>query len=265
MGLMAEAKKRKAGKVGAKVPAVPVELNAHDAASLDELKARHQSRPRRAQSTVKVVNSALRIECHDKEHGEFYYLGTREAVGSSSSGFLHVTLNQVVGSIAGNGAPSEDEYNAAIAVMAAVQPENEVEALLASQMVAANTGAHRCVKKMLATNRVDFMQSYGGLANKFMRTFAVQMEALAKIRRGGEQVVKYIHVHEGGQAVVAGTINQGGGGNSKDAEQSHRAGPACECAALPGPDSTRDGMPLTSHAERAVSHARGPESRGAQG
>jgi hypothetical protein len=43
-----------------------------------------------------------------------------------------------------------------------------------------------------------------------LRTFTAQTEALAKIRRKGEQTVKVVHVYPGGQAVVAETINQGG-------------------------------------------------------
>ena len=55
------------------------------------------------------------------------------------------------------------------------------------------------------------------MANKFMRTFTSQVEALAKLRRGGEQIVKHVYVQEGGQAVIAGTVNTGGGVTLKDA------------------------------------------------
>ena len=56
-------------------------------------------------------------------------------------------------------------------------------------------------------------QAHGNLATKFARTFTAQMEALSKLRRGGEQVVRHIHVGSGAQAVIAETFNAGGSGN----------------------------------------------------
>lgn len=40
--------------------------------------------------------------------------------------------------------------------------------------------------------------------NKLARTFNLQLEALKRLRSGGEQKVrvKHVHVHEGGQAIV---------------------------------------------------------------
>ena len=50
-------------------------------------------------------------------------------------------------------------------------------------------------------------------ANKMLRTFIAQVEAVKKYRTGGHQkvTVEHVHVNEGGQAIV-GTVNQGGGG-----------------------------------------------------
>jgi len=39
------------------------------------------------------------------------------------------------------------------------------------------------------------MQAHGALATKLLRTFTSQTEALAKIKRGGEQTVRVEHVH----------------------------------------------------------------------
>jgi hypothetical protein len=47
-----------------------------------------------------------------------------------------------------------------------------------------------------------------------MRTFTMQVEALARKRRKGEQnvTVKHVHVHAGGQAVVGNVSHRGGRG-----------------------------------------------------
>ena len=44
---------------------------------------------------------------------------------------------------------------------------------------------------------------------KLLRTFTVQIEALAKLKRGGEQTVRveHVHVYPGGQAIVGAISN----------------------------------------------------------
>ncbi len=54
--------------------------------------------------------------------------------------------------------------------------------------------------------RVEEIQQFdsaGNMAVKLLRTFTAQIEALAKLRRGGEQTVRveHVHVYRGGQAV----------------------------------------------------------------
>jgi hypothetical protein len=193
-----------------------------------------------------------------------------DALGTSSEDFLNSALTSVLGVLSDSrGKVSSRDYNAALAVLAAVQPTNELEAMLACQMVAANEGAMRCARMIGSASAfdVDQAQMWGGLANKFMRTSVAQMEALAKMRRGGEQVVKHVHVYEGGQAVVADTIHQhrGGGGASKDGGQSDATNAIAGSAALPRPDPFRDGMPLPSNAERPMQDARRDESGAAEG
>lgn len=132
-------------------------------------------------------------------------------------------------------------------------------------MVASNECAMRCMRSMAGSEWVDQHKVYGDLANKFMRTFTAQLEALSKLRRGGEQIVKHVHVYEGGQAVVAGTINQWGGRKRESAQQSHATAGVEGFAALSCPDPARDGVPIPGDAERAVSNAWRNESGGAEG
>jgi hypothetical protein len=55
----------------------------------------------------------------------------------------------------------------------------------------------------------------------------MQMEALTKLRRGGEQTVRveHVHVHNGGQAIV-GNVNHPGGGAARIGNQPHATGDA---------------------------------------
>ena len=60
----------------------------------------------------------------------------------------------------------------------------------------------------------DARVNYMNLANKFMRTFTSQIEALNKHRGKGQQkvIVEHVHVNAGGQAIVGNVTKTGGGG-----------------------------------------------------
>ena len=75
---------------------------------------------------------------------------------------------------------------------------------------------HEVAMDMLArakrADRMPILQESGSLAVKLLRTYTAQVEALARLRRGGEQrvIVQHVNVNEGGQAIV-GAVNQPGG------------------------------------------------------
>lgn len=241
-------------------------------AEIDRLKARFDGLPHRPRSTVTVSKMAgggnkAEISQADDEHMEMYAAASFVAVGSRSHSFLNMLLNQIGEAVKG-GLSETEKYNANSAILLAVEPQNELEALLAAQMIAAHEGAMSMSAKMRHADMLPQFQAYSGLANKFMRTFAVQMETLAKIRRGGEQIVKHVHVYDGGQAVVANTINQhrGVGGALKDGGQSDATNAIAGSAALPCPDEAGHLVPVPgSERPAAMQDARRDESGGAEG
>jgi len=96
------------------------------------------------------------------------------------------------------------------------------------------------------------MQAHGALATKLLRTFTAQTEALAKVKRGGEQTVRveHVHVYPGGQAIVGAVSNrhtEGGGvdekGNQAYGTDDARAFTAAPGAALLGPNEIGDALP----------------------
>jgi hypothetical protein len=96
------------------------------------------------------------------------------------------------------------------------------------------------------------------MANKLLRAFAMQAEALAKLKRGGEQTVRveHFHVHEGAQAII-GAVQGGGGGIDEKSRQAH-------ALALPSPDPERRAMPIiASDGKEALPHGTG-EHTGAE-
>ena len=103
---------------------------------------------------------------------------------------------------------AELKLNAALAVIDGIGPENEIEAMLASEMAV----THALIMKLIGRARLSShdaqLENAGNMAIKLMRTFTAQTEALAKLRRGGEQTVRveHVHIHPGSQAIV-GNVN----------------------------------------------------------
>jgi hypothetical protein len=112
---------------------------------------------------------------------------------------------------------------------------------------------------------VPTVQTFGNLATKLLRTSQAQMETLARMRRGGEQVVRHIHVdNRGGQAVIAENVHNGGRRNAKSDDQSHATGAAGVGPALLGHDAQGNGVPIASReGAEAVPDARRDKSRSA--
>jgi hypothetical protein len=101
-----------------------------------------------------------------------------------------------------------------VAAVHSLGARDGLETLLAVQMV----GVHNLAMKFLANAALKDQTDYGtevnvNRANRLLRTFTAQVEALKKHRSKGEQhfTVEHVHVHSGGQAVV-GAVNQGQGG-----------------------------------------------------
>lgn len=139
------------------------------------------------------------------------------AFGSTSTDFQNYATAQLVNILTtGTGkGPNSDvtrELNSALAMLSGIAPQSEMEAMLAVQAVAAHHCGLRAMQRHGNADTLELMEAHGLMANRFFRTFTIQMEALAKLRRGGKQIVEHVHVYPGGQAVIAGTVNSGGKG-----------------------------------------------------
>jgi hypothetical protein len=62
----------------------------------------------------------------------------------------------------------------------------------------------RMASRLVAATGLPQAESAERGLNKLARTFNLQLEALKRLRSGGEQKVRveHVHVHEGGQAIV---------------------------------------------------------------
>ena len=92
----------------------------------------------------------------------------------------------------------------------AVTPQNEIEAALAIQMACAHSAAMAILAKLdsgFGTERR--IAAFASASARLMRAYATQIEALRRLRSGGQQFVRVEHVHisDGGQAVIGNVKN----------------------------------------------------------
>jgi hypothetical protein len=105
------------------------------------------------------------------------------------------------------------QYLAASAALIGAKPQNELEGMLVSQMIACHAASMECHRRaMLPNQTIEGRQMSLGAASKLSRTYAALLEALNCHRGKGQQVVRVEHVtvEAGGQAIV-GTVAQGWG------------------------------------------------------
>lgn len=129
------------------------------------------------------------------------------AFGTRGMSFPLSMLNQVIRQCRlSNGEVDRTRVNAILAVVDGAKPANEMQAMLALQMALTHVIAAQLLDRAARAEHIRQCDSAGALAVKLMRTFTAQAEALAKLQRGGEQTVRVVHVHPGGQAVVGNVV-----------------------------------------------------------
>ena len=135
----------------------------------------------------------------------------QNAFGTTSVPFARQELASLITAISPKGAdaPSDAAINAVLAVVDGVQPENEIEAMLAGQMAVTHALSLELLGRARRAEQLPQFESAANCATKMLRTFAVQAETLAKLRRSGEQkvTVEHVHVYPCGRRV---TPSQGG-------------------------------------------------------
>lgn len=138
-----------------------------------------------------------------------------------------VLADQAVKSLWTGNSPNDkrdSQFDATIAALGGIGPRDELEGMMAAQLIAAHNATMECYRRaMLAEQTFEGRREALNQANKLSRTYAILVDALNKHRGKGQQkvMVEHVHVHAGGQAIV-GTIEQkGGGGRSNLEEQPH--------------------------------------------
>jgi hypothetical protein len=202
--------------------------------------------------------------------------GRLKSIGGSQSDHWNNTLaNQAVQVLWVKNSSAEErdkQLSATVAALMGIAPKDEIEGMMAAQLVAAHNAAMECYRRaMLGEQTFEGRRENLAQANKLSRTYAALVEALNRHRGKGEQkvTVEHVHVHAGGQAVVgmvAAPGQSGGGDASKFEEQphakqiAHAPEPALQC-----PEPTGHALPIARDVEWSLPDARRKSAGRAEG
>jgi hypothetical protein len=164
---------------------------------------------------------------------------------------------------------SDQQTIAAIKGLVGIGPKDELEGMMAAQLIAAHSAAMECYRRaMIGEQTFEGRRENLNQANKLSRSFAVLLDALNRHRGKGQQrvTVEHVHVHAGGQAVVGAVATPGGGERARSEEQPHakQIGHAAE-PAMRIADTEREPLPIARDAERSLPDARWTIAGGAEG
>jgi hypothetical protein len=206
--------------------------NEVERAQIEKARKRTKARTPRIAMHVEDRETGARVyPHHSDDDGNFYRLA--DAFGTRSRHFVYSMLKGLGNATADHSlnldfspaSPDQVAFNAALAVIDGVRPKDEIEAMLAAHMAVTNIVLLELVVRTRGAvaghryegNGIKRVDVLGNLTNKFMRTYTMQVEALARKRRKGEQNirVKHVHVYAGGQAVVGAISHRGGRGYGK--------------------------------------------------
>jgi hypothetical protein len=147
--------------------------------------------------------------------------------GSQSDHWNNVLINQTCNAL---GLKPSDKENceqrcsAAVTALVGIGPKDEMEGMLAAQLLAAHNAAMECYRRAMGSEvSCEVRQENLTQANKLSRTHAVLLDALNRHRGKAQQkvTVEHVHVHSGGQAVVGTVATPGGGEQMKFEDQPH--------------------------------------------
>jgi hypothetical protein len=211
--------------------------------------------------------------CIEPDHPmrALWALALQQVFGTVSTDFAGMMLSDLADAVTvDRDTIDEKTLNGVLGALHGINPGDEVEAMLAAQMVATHLAAMECLRWARAPG-----QTFEGRdmnlrhATKLTRTYTMQVESLKRYRSKGEQrvVVQYQHVtvtaEQAAVQVNGTTFDPGGrGAVSKSEEQSHAQADPAPLAYAPEPamrcpDPAGDAVPAAgSGGESSVPDAR---------
>jgi hypothetical protein len=193
--------------------------------------------PKQAQERLaKIFDDEIASpEIKDKKDGaglSIYYkndeeLGLLALISTFGVTYGDFTVQQLNGLLQASGTAKDSmedlgkKASADINIVAALEPRDAVESMLAVQMTATHRAIMTAARQLNNSEMLDQSNSAANRMTKLMNVYTRQVETLNKHRGKGQQkmTVEHVHVNEGGQAII-GTV-EGGGCSVKKEGQPH--------------------------------------------
>jgi hypothetical protein len=168
-----------------------------------------------------------------------------EALGTANLDFSDGLIRQLAE--VGGQETLERDLNFMLAIVKGIEPRDQIEAMLATQMAAVHNATMTFAGRLNRVGNILQQDSAERAFNKLARTFAAQVEALKRYRTGGQQkvTVEHVTVNAGGQAIVGSVSAPGVGLSPKSEDQSHALTHAPSTAMQGQIEAEREAVPGT--------------------
>ena len=155
---------------------------------------------------------AITISFDHKDETTAQVLAMRET-GTGDVRFFFGLLKQIAALGEQGRLASEDATDFALSVIGAVEPRDELEAMLAAQMAATHQATMMMARRLNQSETLQQTDAAERAMNKLSRTYTAQMETQKRYRSKAQQVVRVerVNVEDGGQAIVGSVHHEGGG------------------------------------------------------
>jgi hypothetical protein len=167
-------------------PHLPVETNAHSRTAPPRV-----LKPSRGNDQV----------CAPTPDLEGHRAALRHVFGTLSEDYSQTMFGKLVAALRPNPFEQLDEatLNAAIALVASMRPQTELEALLAVEIAAIGFAGHKFLRQSQHHLDERYIGVYGNYAIKLLRLQLDMIQALDRHRRGNKQTVevRHVHIHSG--------------------------------------------------------------------
>ena len=196
--------------------------------------------------------------------------GELKPIGGSSSDHWNNTLANQVAQALWRGLSDEAEqgkqYSATVAALVGINPQDELEGMMAAQLIACHNAAMECYRRATISDQTfERWRESLNQANRLSRTWTTLLTALNHYRGKSQQkvTVEHVHVHKGEQDVVGALKTakhrRPGGGDQSKPEEQPRAKQNTDAPESPmwSPDKNGKAVSVASNEKRSLSDARG--------
>lgn len=161
--------------------------------------------------SAKLKDGTLKVTCSEGGEVKAHELYT-SMFGVNNEAVHDTLLSQAINTLPSTYS-NDDGCNYVISMLLELKPQNGLEGMLISQMIAThNMSMEMSRRATLPEQTIEGVSENVKRSVKLMQTFTTQLATLQKMRNRGQQViqVQHVNVESGGQAIV-GNIEGGKG------------------------------------------------------